>query len=463
MDAEIRREEPNMKRMTILLLAALLLLACVPTPEEDIVANKAEGRLEQVIYGIPAGGYATEDKPSEPRRETLQTVLGAPERFVLSIGGAVWGGTLHVEADASVQVPDVSKVPVLLVGRLETSAEDKRRIVEALTDETTFYETDPLGNERFLNVAEQYRKALKALETRPYGPNADYDGLIAEYNDRIERLLSYYNETKPGSMQPWRGDWSDRSLSIFTARGVHVSIDPDCDGRGFIQYDATDAAPDGNETAIDADTARKLVEDALEAFGNSHYEIVSIRPADQSLRDRFQSESGTDDGSFLITLRPMYAGIPVLQYDTYYGSDTAAQKAGVDYSLPKLSESICADVRYGQLAVLDWMDPMEVLGVENENVTLLPFDKIAEIFQKQVFMNIYLDGGERTLVITDVCLSYFFVRKPDSDRYYLLPVWDFVGYDTIFAGNGKKAIPVKDSILTVNAVDGSIIDRNAGY
>ena len=112
-----------------------------------------------------------------------------------------------------------------------------------------------------------------------------------------------------------------------------------------------------------------------------------------------------------------------------------------------------------------------MLSVENENVPLLSFDEIMQIFEKQIFMNIYLDGTENTVVVTDVFFSYRCVSKRDSDQYYLLPVWDFVGYDTIFdtgkgiadtlyRGSGKI---YKDSLLTVNAIDGSILNEFLGY
>ena len=203
------------------------------------------------------------------------------------------------------------------------------------------------------------------------------------------------------------------------------------------------------------------MEDALALLGNSHYEIVAIEPADQGLRERFNSDTGVDDGSYRITLRPVYEGIPVYEWNSYYGSDSAAQQAGLSFAQPPMKESLGAEVRNGRLVNLSWIDPLAVLGTENENVTLLPFERIMEIFEKQVFMNVYLSGGERTVKVTDVFFSYRCVKIPDSDQYYLLPAWDFVGYDTLIAGKGP--VKWKDSILSVNAVDGSILNDLLGY
>ena len=442
-----------MKRTIVILALVLLLTACQPTPTEEVVVNKGDGTLEATIHSAP--------QMSVEAAQTVQDALGVPETVQRTISGPVYGGTLHVAVDAAVHMPQVSRVPVLRAGHLRLSEGDKRRIAETLTGRTVFFETDPLGRDRWLNVAEQYRDALDALAKRPYGPEADYDSLEAEYNDALQRVLGYYNEAQPGQQRPWTGTWSDEELYLCTEGGETVYI---CTGGGercCIQYDATEANPRGNKAPITADAARRLVEDALALLGNSHYEIVAVQPADQGLRDRFHSATGVDDGSYRITLRPQYEGIPVYDWNSYYGSDTAAQQAGLSVAQRPMKESLGAEVRGGQLIILSWLDPLEVLGVENENVTLLPFERVMEIFEKQVFMNVYLSGGEATVKVTDVYFSYRCVKIKDSDQYYLLPAWDFVGYDTLIAGKGL--VKWRDSILSVNAVDGSILNDLLGY
>ena len=42
----------NMKRICMLMLAALLLIGCQPTPEEEYVVNKRDGDLEQKLSGL---------------------------------------------------------------------------------------------------------------------------------------------------------------------------------------------------------------------------------------------------------------------------------------------------------------------------------------------------------------------------------------------------------------------------
>ncbi len=63
------------------------------------------------------------------------------------------------------------------------------------------------------------------------------------------------------------------------------------------------------------------------------------------------------------------------------------------------------------------------------------------------------------------------VRKKDSpEEFYLLPVWDFSGYFEHALWpiapedlEREKQWAASLSYLTINAVDGTIIDRNKGY
>ncbi|MHB1313927.1 MAG: DUF6034 family protein [Christensenellales bacterium] len=70
--------------------------------------------------------------------------------------------------------------------------------------------------------------------------------------------------------------------------------------------------------------------------------------------------------------------------------------------------------------------------------------------------------------VTSVQLGYMRVRVKDAqDEYMLIPVWDVYGYnDEMSQINGKPKINPQyfiETLLTINAADGSVIDRNLGY
>ena len=124
-----------MKRIFALLLCLALLTACVPTPEEDLVANKAEGRLEGLIEEDAVEAYA----PSSESR-SLKSRLGAPDTVQEELTGKVWGGTMHVNIDAAVEVPDVSAVPVCTIGKKRFSAAEKEQLVKSAIGDGPYYD-----------------------------------------------------------------------------------------------------------------------------------------------------------------------------------------------------------------------------------------------------------------------------------------------------------------------------------
>ena len=170
---------------------------------------------------------------------------------------------------------------------------------------------------------------------------------------------------------------------------------------------------------------------------------------------------------------PVYEGIPVYPYTTFSGTDTGRQAAGVHYAKDLQQEEVFGTLYNGTVVKLQWNCPFTVTGVENDNVPLLSFDRIMELFREQVFRGIYLDSGSNmTYHITDIRLSYMRVKKQNSDSYYLLPVWDFIGYQIYYDWDSGRTVGeinfsrvhYRDlSILTINAVDGSIINRDLGY
>ena len=210
--------------------------------------------------------------------------------------------------------------------------------------------------------------------------------------------------------------------------------------------------------------------DFANALGCAQVIPQYINDADEDTRVRCQVETGFDSGYKHFTLLPVYEGIPVYPYTTMYGSDTGRQAAGIPFARNLEQEEIFGTLYNGEVVKLQWNSPFTVLSVENENVPLLSFERIMEIFKRQVFMSVYCDQGHPiTYKITAIQFSYMRVQIKDSDDYYLLPVWDFTGYmiHDWQMSPGDMAVARgffhSMSILTINAVDGSVLDRFLGY
>jgi hypothetical protein len=133
---------------------------------------------------------------------------------------------------------------------------------------------------------------------------------------------------------------------------------------------------------------------------------------------------------------------------------------------------------------INWRSTGSELGEQiSDNSELLSFDEIQQIAEQQ-FSNGNIDFSrgfddesdfsnliEMNLKIDEVTLGYARVELSDGGGYVMIPAWDFFGsYTAIILADDKKSIKYSEqseyymqSYLTINAIDGSVIDRSLGY
>lgn len=124
-----------------------------------------------------------------------------------------------------------------------------------------------------------------------------------------------------------------------------------------------------------------------------------------------------------------------------------------------------------------WGNPCEVEKVSDEYLFLLPFAEIQNIFEEMIIKKYrdWTSGDDNMKMdfeINEVRLGYMRVReKGNVQEAAMVPVWDFIGtqkvtYSEITYG-GEEVFYDESSVftsaLTINALDGTIIDRGSGY
>jgi hypothetical protein len=189
----------------------------------------------------------------------------------------------------------------------------------------------------------------------------------------------------------------------------------------------------------------------------------------------------TNEGT-VIALSLYRAGIPIhpLVYDNGddMGYDAVHGDAYVRNLHPEYAQIYVVN---GEVKAFQWESTLAVTGTENENVTLLAFSEIMAQFKAHIRTTYYLNYDERDgsemhakLHITAIRLSYMRVNRQNSEGYYLLPVWDFCGWRELIdwsddpisnqqVNENAEALDWNSSFITINAIDGSIINRDLGY
>ena len=116
-------------------------------------------------------------------------------------------------------------------------------------------------------------------------------------------------------------------------------------------------------------------------------------------------------------------------------------------------------------------NPYEVEGIQTENVKLMDFDSILKIYEQMMEVSnadVTSFEKQRTYHIRKIKLGYARIYNPtvDNTAGILVPVWDFFGgFDSEMDEYSRKdsGEHSKRSFMTINALDGTVIDRELGY
>ena len=111
---------------------------------------------------------------------------------------------------------------------------------------------------------------------------------------------------------------------------------------------------------------------------------------------------------------------------------------------------------------LEWNNPMVMGDVLTDRVSLKPFNEILEIICEHIgYAYEGLLMGEKPdsqVEIGKITFGLMRIQNPDDENQFtLIPVWD------VFQKNTDTGLVEDVSLITINAMDGSIIDRGAGY
>lgn len=235
-------------------------------------------------------------------------------------------------------------------------------------------------------------------------------------------------------------------------------------------YPYEDVEPKG--MSINIDKAKSIADNQLSKMGidNMNYYGYSIRP-----KQNVYEPTESNEQCFVLHYTRSIEGAPT----TY--TNLWAQYSG-EYDELWNYEFMSFYIDDTGILAFTWDNPKDVTQIINTDVKLLPFENIKQIFRDQISIrNKWLDErvgyyDETDLSITRVELGMMVIKSKDAQNEYLaVPVWDFFGaYSTVRSDKAVEEYNLDSkyednkifnmvSYLTINAVDGSVIDRSNGF
>lgn len=267
--------------------------------------------------------------------------------------------------------------------------------------------------------------------------NGIYKCLHAQNNENYGNCLRY-RQSNTGYI------WNWTSLSDVFIKGKEIYSG---DAEELLSFKE-------NELTISEDDAISQAEAFMKEEGLDEYKMYSCEKK-QSVEDLRKGEGDILDNIYLITYMRNINGAFVLPNSGKFQEGWQGQSY-VKKFWP--IEEIAIQVTDDGIIGVDYASPIETVDTVVEGATLKQFDEIKGIFENMVVAMYADEELKREIKVDSVKLGYAIISEEGTfDTGLLVPVWDFNG--TV---NDSGRID-ETSIMTINAIDGTVIDRGLGY
>lgn len=173
------------------------------------------------------------------------------------------------------------------------------------------------------------------------------------------------------------------------------------------------------------------------------------------------------DGGYRVEYTRTVDGFPITHEMNYGGGLESMESTLATWGYEKVSVIVNKE----GLQEAEIRNLYQIGETQVQNVEMKDFSEIMEIFQQMLqIQSSGMENCQRDYQIRDIRLGYMRIYDPGADASsgMLVPVWDFFGYCNVKAmDNGEEVSYVNalknSSFLTINAVDGTVIDRSLGY
>ena len=470
-----------MRKLCISILSILFLCAgCQKTPEAPIVVGKDQQQMiEKAQEGV---SYAT-NAPTTGVDWAAR--LGAPEKYATKLTSA--GGHLAVDVDAKVILPDV-EMPVVRVEPHVFTDEDVMRYVHALLGEDpvciqngenwrtrAMWEKEVLQLKDDLDHWDEYGSEI----WDSYDTKADFEKHVQEY------MLLAANAPDEPEIIPFALNWEHPN--VWTKEGKQETTDSyatvlvlneDGTASSLTIDRATEYERCGlryireagdyihfpyinggwpNDLSLTREGARLMAEEKLKEMGLDHLACAYASPTRVYRGDTYKAGATYNAYWALVFTREVNGALHGYTYQQTVEPS--------DYNATYTYEQCRMLVDERGVAYLEYESPWAVDEVKVEAATLLPFEKIQEIFEKMVLIvdnNADINNQDQHYHITEVRLSLVSLPEQNGEGCLLVPCWDFLGDSPLIYQELANMGLTSDGswcYLTINAVDGSIIQR----
>ena len=499
-----------MKRLIVLLLSLALLLACVPTPEEEFVVNKGDEKdwqkqsetvetVQSVADGKTISDRVKTIDTESPTESALYEKLGAPKYWTadLDVNG------VHVVAEnATIILPTVDRVPAVEAQTVAFTEAELNAAVNAFFGkrQIEWYDYGTYTKERIAEMI-QYWQALL--------PTAQDEAHSTYWTQRIKDLGEAYNrapsesDLKPIPLAPTEYTEAWGGESVRTKHGLLARAT--IDGEQWVvelnqDYGSQilEIAIDGKQTdvsvfgrssfggnpVIDTPWGVTLSKGDAIAQGNAivqaideNYTLCFCGPAAARFADDYNVTRNWGWG--LVYMRSIN-GFP----SAYASREIGDRMDDETNSIPSYERLFLVIDDQGPV-YLHWQTPMEITRILGADQTLLSFDEAVSKGKNMIAAHwayelerdpgsyVKIDKAKKGGGYYYVPAYYFYLDIVDTEEYRnkYNNGWENFYRDERAALERSNGVVQSDThgyfreynVVVINALDGTAIDLGKGY
>lgn len=471
--------------LSVFISIIFLTTACQSTPETEAVIGKGDNELEKKIAQSPV-----------PKQE-----CNVPAKWEENFNGLA--NDVLIEINANIDIPDVNAFPVVQVEPDEITQDEASNLIDGLIGDAPFI----VGKSGF--TKSEIQDYILEIQKSISDPNSDFNQVLKEgtpeYQETLKQKqaeISAWSEALKTAPDTIESKEASKQFQIVDIDGVdsYWSIE------GYPQLANTEIAyleiskskspfylqniiffknqpltvfstqVEGlNDVTISLEEAKDSAQSFLEKLGINDMKVSLSCSAYQ---DAFIKDTIEDAPQcYVFYFTRIVENLPI----TYQESRLDYVALAEQYSPFWEQESIRIGVDDSGIVYFYWGGTMKTEKILNSNIELLPFGEIQELFTKNIVKNIDIVNDnpaivQRRFYINRIVLGLTkIMQKNKQGKYMLIPTWSFFGYEIdkydepqaggykLDENNEYRQDSIGRSFLTINAIDGSIIDPELGY
>lgn len=368
--------------------------------------------------------------------ETLREHLNAPERITTTFASNT--GKTVIDIDAPVYVPDVEQLYLIPVDSMAMDDELVQQVYQMMWPEAALpkLETDDENVTYSIEGKGTFKGYGKHSATIRGWTGSEYRGVNYSHG-QMPNMAGYY---QVGLNTEWRIDDAVLYDSYIMQKEVR--------GDGITGHVLT------MEQAIGVadEFVAQLVGDAYRCYMVGE---ANGRYYDKQSRDA--AYTSVPEMSYVLVYTRVIDGVPLLpasyqMMEAGHRTDLFIPAVGYDQMFITLD-------RQGRVSHFFWSCPSSI-HEERIPQQLMPFADIMDIAEKMLPLRYQSEEvqGEQRFQVSRISLGYMALLQRDKLTFALTPVWNFYG-DYEPAREHYSYRP----LLTLNAVDGTVVDLAYGY